>query len=83
MTTLKFDDEQVQLIVEAVRSISHGDVNGPCGLEGVAWAVAGEGLRHPLGESIREGLGEIAEAHERGLNAIAEAIRETGVRTRE
>lgn len=38
--------------VRATRAIAHGDVNGATGLEGLAMAIAGTGLKHPLSGAI-------------------------------
>lgn len=49
---------------------------GPGGLEGVAIAIAGTGLRSPLSETVSCGLELVAGAIEGGLHEIAEAIAE-------
>lgn len=52
----------------SVLRISHGDVSGPTGLEGLAMAIGGRGLRCSLRESVEElasAAREIAEAVDR------------------
>jgi hypothetical protein len=61
-------DEQVEYIANALKSISHGSVHGPTGLEGVAMALAGDGLSSPIGE----GLAQIADAINNLANEISE-----------
>ena len=72
------EPEEIQEIVDqvtrAIRSIAHGTDHGPGGLEGLSMAIAGEGLRSPLSESVQavaEGLNNIAEA----IDRLAEAIK--------
>jgi hypothetical protein len=64
-------------LTDAVRSISHGDVNGPTGLEMLSMAVSGDGLKAPLSGAISDGLHAIAEAIREGLGEIAEAVRKS------
>lgn len=42
----------------STRAIAHGDVSGATGLEGLAMAIAGVGLHHPLSEAI-ENIGNV------------------------
>lgn len=67
------DKNETKELISAIRSIAHGDVHGPAGIEGLAVAVAGMGLKKPVGEAISEGLRDIAEAIREGLGEIAEA----------
>ena len=57
-------DSRAERITSAIRSISHGGVNGPTGLEMLSIAINGEGQpgRNPVSDAISGGLGEIAEA---------------------
>lgn len=38
------NEEQIEKLLHAIRDISHGGSFGPCGLESVAMAIAGDGL---------------------------------------
>jgi len=49
---IRFDDDQIEDIVSAVRSIAHGETTGPGGLEGLAMALAGDRLHAPVGASL-------------------------------
>lgn len=60
-------DEQLEKIVEAIRGVVKGDVSGPAGLEGIGIALAGDKLRHPVGDAIHELASAVRE--------LAEAIR--------
>jgi hypothetical protein len=84
------DAKQINELTSAIRSISHGGVAGPEGLEMLAIAVAGSGIRTSLAEAIenagrdiREGLTALAAALDHGpelkelaenVDALAEAI---------
>jgi len=79
--------ESIDYVAASLRSISHGGQTGPEGLEMLSIAVGGEGLGNSLGDSvsgcgtavaeaIREGMEYVGDANERGLKAIADAIRE-------
>lgn len=59
-------------LVSAVRSIAHGPVSGPTGLEALSMAIAGSGEfgSSNLSTAITSAASEIAEA----LHAIARAI---------
>jgi hypothetical protein len=52
----------------AVTRVSHGDANGPTGLEMLSMAITGEGARghDSLAQAIRSGSGEIAQAVQDG-----------------
>ena len=54
-------DNQIETIAGAIRSIAHGSMHGPGGLEGLAMSLAGQGLRSPVGDN----LSRIADALER------------------
>lgn len=64
-------------IVGAIHAIAHGTVDGPGGLEGLAMAIGSQGVGGGTGlaEAVKDGMREIAEANERGLNEVANAIR--------
>lgn len=66
-------DDQLSALVRAIRSISHGEINGPTGLEMLSMALAGEGLGDNLSQAIRSA----GESIGNGLHAIAEAIGQT------
>jgi len=69
----KDEKDLLESLVKAVRSISHGDVSGPTGLEMLGMAVAGGGLGHPLGDAIIQAGETISDA----INNLADAIRES------
>lgn len=46
--------ESLDHATKAIRAIAHGDVDGPGGLEGLAMAIAGEGMGDSLTRAIRE-----------------------------
>ncbi len=69
--------EMVQELVNAIASISHGDNKYPYGIEGLAMAIAGDGIKNDLsgaiekaGESIEDGLKEVAIS----IKELADAI---------
>lgn len=70
------DDEDLgaalQSLASAVRSISHGGVDGPLGLEALSMDLVGPGSpgHDSLAQAIRDAGGEI----NLGLHAIADAI---------
>jgi len=70
------DLEQIaEIIAGAIRSVSHGGVSGPEGLEMVAMALSGEGPRQPLGTALADvahGLCAIADSIDRLTEAIIE-----------
>lgn len=66
--------EFVDQITRAIRSIAHGTDYSPGGLEGLSMAIAGDGLRSPLSESVHavaDGLNNIAES----IDRLAETIK--------
>lgn len=69
--------DETKELTKAILAISQGDVHGPGGLEGLSVAVAGMGLKNPVGTAISEGLRDIAEAIHEGLSEIAEAVRKS------
>lgn len=75
-------DKLVGRVINALRSIAHGDLN-PGGLEGVSVAIAGEYLRRPLSASIDELADAVARIAtdpdgQGGLDGVALAIRHVG-----
>lgn len=48
----------------ATQRIAHGDVDGACGLEGLAMAIAGQGIRATLADAVVEGMDRIAQSIE-------------------
>jgi len=54
----------------STRAIAHGDVTGPGGLEGLAMAVAGEGMESPLSNAV----GYLSGAVETAAQDVADAI---------
>jgi hypothetical protein len=70
----EYEDKE---LTDAIRSISHGGVNGPTGLEMLSMAVSGDGLKAPLSGAISDGLRDIAGAIREGLGDIAEAVRKS------
>lgn len=72
-------DKQVERIASALWAISQGGISGPAGLESVAMALSGEGLRAPVGVALQD-CGVLIES---GLNNVAESIRELAEAIRE
>jgi len=70
---LDYDEIQefISQITQAIRSIAHGTISGPGGLEGLGMAIAGDGLRLPLSESINR-VAESIESVGRALDRIAD-----------
>lgn len=73
----EFIEERVGDLCSVIRSISYGGQDRAEGLELLSMAIAGEGIRNPLGDSIgsvgssiSEGLDEVTNA----LNRIADAM---------
>jgi hypothetical protein len=67
---MRFTEKQAEALIAAVRSIGNGDVHGPGGLEALGIAIAGEGLRQPLAETLSAAIFDHAEA----VRELAEAI---------
>lgn len=57
-------------IANAIGRVASGGQAGPEGLEGLGVAIAGEGMRRPLGEAIEAAAATIAEA----INGLAEQV---------
>jgi len=70
------DDEDLlatlQALVSAVRSISHGGVSGPTGLEALSMDLVGPGA--PGHDSLAAAIRDAGESIEVGLNRVAEAL---------
>lgn len=66
--------EAIASLTSAVRSIAHGGVDGPGGLEALAMTVSGDCFNDSPTSAIREAGAEIAGA----LTAIAEALESKG-----
>ncbi len=58
-------------VAEAIRSISHGAVSGPTGLEMLSMALAGEGNRDNVASAIRDGFVMVAAAIAEGFGELA------------
>lgn len=69
ITTIRFDDEQfgnwlnaIHRLADAIMLVAHGPTGAfagepkpyAAGLEGLAMALAGEGLQNPVGDVLRE-----------------------------
>ena len=69
------NDDQIESLISAIKSISHGSISGPAGLEGLAMSIAGEGaIGH---NSLRQAVLEVAcslTEISRSLDSVAEAI---------
>jgi hypothetical protein len=75
------DSDFKTALVAAIRSIAHGGISGPEGLEALAVALAGNNLKYPVGTQIMQtasalsdaaiALGEVASA----IDNVADAIR--------
>lgn len=63
-------EEFYEALVRAVRRVAEGDDHGPGGLEGLAMAFAGEGLRDSLCAAVRESNQAIADA----LNDVSASL---------
>lgn len=60
------EEEYREQMIAALKFIGGGEISGPSGLEGIAMALAGEGLKSP----VAGGLYAIAAA----LDRIADAL---------
>lgn len=62
------DEQQFSEMIKAINSLGYGDsaTSGPGAIEGIALAMAGEHLRHPVGEAINR----VADALERIADAL-------------
>jgi hypothetical protein len=67
--------DQIEKLIAVVRSISHGDVHGPTGLEMLAMAIAGERPATFAGV-VNDGFSAVAQAIENAGAEIARALRE-------
>lgn len=78
---MNYDREDTKLIAHAIRSISQGGKTGPEGLEALGIKLAGEGYQDNLADTLETVIGYhasiVADATLEGLNAIADAIRES------
>lgn len=70
--------DAVDRLARAVRSISHGGVDGPLGLELLSMTISGVGAyeKDTLCKALREGMDSIAVSIGDGLGEIAAALRE-------
>lgn len=72
------DDEGPELrtllrdLVRAVGRIAEGDSHSMSGIEGLAFALAGDGLTAPIGQALLDAAEMIGE----GLHDLADAVRE-------
>lgn len=64
------NEQTAQALVSAIRSISHGDISGPTGLEMLSMSISGDGTSAPLAPAVEAVGTAIAE----GLHAIANSI---------
>lgn len=69
--------EALDDLAAAVHAIAHGGVAGPGGLEALGMSVEGPGKpgHNPLSDAIKDGFEVLAQAHQTGLQEIANAIR--------
>jgi hypothetical protein len=71
-------EEKVEFLdsfLAAVKNISYGCGYGFGGLEGIAVAIAGRGLKNPIGESLNK-IAESIDDHTAAIDNLADAIRE-------
>jgi hypothetical protein len=70
--------QTLESLASAVRSISHGDVHGPTGLEMLTMAICGDGsFGH---DSVVQAIRDAGQSIENGLRAVASAITEESAR---
>lgn len=75
------NDDALDGLTEAIRSIAHGDLHGPGGLEGLTMVIGGSPVDGTTlvdavtaaGGEIRDGLSLVADA----LGDLAAAVRES------
>ena len=67
--------EFLNLFLYAIRDIGFGRGDGFGGLEGISVALAGTGLKSPIGESLNK-IAESIDDHTAAIDNLAEAIRE-------